>query len=63
MKYALQMPLGVVRQGKRGKQINRIFTDLAGYLAKMFYICFTPAPNVLHLFEFAAANEENQVKM
>ena len=52
----LQMQLEVLRQGKRGKQIKRIFMDLIGYLAKMFYTCFTPAPNVLHLWMFAKAN-------
>ena len=57
------MQLEVLRQGKRGKQIKRIFTDLAGYLAKMFYTCFTPAINVLHLLMFARANGQNQVKM
>ena len=50
------MQLEVLRQGKRGKQIKRIFTDLVGYLAKMFYICFTPAINVLHLWTFVKAN-------
>lgn len=50
------MQLEVLRQGKRGKQTKRIFTDLVGYLAKMFYICFTPAINVLHLLMFARAN-------
>ena len=59
----LQMQLEVLRQGKRGKQIKRIFTDMVGYLTKMFYTCFTPAPNVLHLFAFAGANKQNQVKM
>lgn len=47
---------GGVETGKRGKQIKRIFTDLVGYLAKMFYICFTPAMNVLHLWTYAKAN-------
>ena len=56
LKYVLQMQLEVLRQGKRGKQIKRIFTDLVGYLTKMFYICFTPAINVLHLWTFVKAN-------
>lgn len=37
------MHLEMMRQGKGGKQIKRIYTDICGFSAKMFYICFTPA--------------------